>query len=197
MDIQGHSRVLCDTQTQRVRIWKELKIVIRLLPVSPVAESARWAGTLWSRGFLEWQGQIWSPGVLIPFFHKDFWITLPRCNVTCSPFDAKEKDNVSIWNKHNTLYWKCSQPSQLQLWMVRSALEGHQERGSKSFIQHPLATLKLPRKSNPLGRNQHWPLVSLFQKQVFSIKVLPSPKPQHQLWKSRSSLKQPALDLPH
>lgn len=39
MDIQGHSRVLCDTQIQKVRIWKELKIVIRLLPVSPVAVS--------------------------------------------------------------------------------------------------------------------------------------------------------------
>lgn len=41
MDIQEHSRVLCDTQAQNVRIWKELKWVIRILPVSPIEESAR------------------------------------------------------------------------------------------------------------------------------------------------------------
>lgn len=46
MDIQEHSRALYDTQTHNVRIWKELKITIRLLPASLVEESARRAGTL-------------------------------------------------------------------------------------------------------------------------------------------------------
>lgn len=162
---------------------------------SPIEESARWAGTLFSLGFLEWQSQIWGPGFLNPFFHKDFWITLPRFNVTCSRFYTRRK----------TMF-----PSEISIIpllkvfsvFTASAVNGQvSKRATRREAQviHTASTSnsETSKEQQPSWEKSAQAIGFPFLETSFQCQVPPGPKPQHQLWESRSSLKESALDLPH